>query len=98
MDVAVRRLDRDEQQAGRVEPMTSPGRGSACSFNRFPMTDYRIFPVDENGCVLGPSCVIKAHEDHEAIETARPLVDGCDVEVWQGTRIVAQLRSSNRVL
>jgi hypothetical protein len=37
--------------------------------------------------------MIACNSDEEAIERAKEMLDGRDLEIRQGTRIVAQLRS-----
>jgi hypothetical protein len=52
------------------------------------MPDYRAYPVDANGHVLGVPVVITCDSDDEGVEKARPIVNGRDVEVWEARFIV----------
>jgi hypothetical protein len=58
------------------------------------MPDYRIYEIDKSGHVLGPPRHITCDDDEDAVRKARPLMDGYDIEVWQGARVVAQIRST----
>jgi hypothetical protein len=44
--------------------------------------------------IAGPAEIIDCVSDKHAIEEAKILMDGYDVEVWKGTRIVMRLRPS----
>jgi hypothetical protein len=57
------------------------------------MPDYRVYPVDKNDHVLGAPNVVTCDSDQEAIEKARPLVNGHDVELWQGARQVGRIKT-----
>ena len=54
------------------------------------MPEYRAFLVDSDGH-FHSARVIDAPNDDAAVEAAKPLVDGCDVEVWQRDRKIAVL-------
>ena len=55
------------------------------------MPEYRLFTFNDAGHITGPAAVI--HDD-AAIKEAKQLLDGHDIEVWQGTRIVVHLDST----
>jgi hypothetical protein len=61
------------------------------------MPDYRAYIVGPDGHFVGYqplTCV----DDAEATETAKLLVDGRDVELWSGARLVIVLQyTSNEV-
>jgi hypothetical protein len=59
------------------------------------MQDYRAYIVDRDGH-FHSSTVIEAPDDQAAVEAAKPLVDGHDVEVWQRDRRVAILRHKSK--
>jgi hypothetical protein len=42
---------------------------------------------------VGPAELITCENDEEALHTAGPLVNGYDVELWQGDRIVTRIRT-----
>jgi hypothetical protein len=56
------------------------------------MLDYRVYLIGSDGrfCNAVP---LKCTNDDEAIEKARQLVDGHDVELWQLDRKVAAFKS-----
>jgi hypothetical protein len=57
------------------------------------MPDYRIFEINKLGRIKGPAQLITCENDEEAMQTAKPLVDGYGVELWQGVRPVTRLQS-----
>lgn len=56
------------------------------------MPDYRVYLIKSNH-FEGPPDVITCDSDAEAIEQAKQLVDGHDVELWEGPRFVIGLKS-----
>lgn len=54
------------------------------------MTEYNVFLLNENGGIIDKH-MIEAANDHEALAAAKQLVDGHDVEVWQGARHLTTL-------
>jgi hypothetical protein len=54
------------------------------------MNEYRLYKVGEDGHFIGFEPLICA-DDAEAIEKAKRLVDGHDVELWSGPRLVIRL-------
>jgi hypothetical protein len=61
------------------------------------MPAYRAYPLKDNH-VAGPPNIIVADSDHDAIEQAKQLVDGHDVELWDGPRFVMGLKSTDAKL
>ncbi|MCS3896085.1 hypothetical protein M2171_005218 [Bradyrhizobium japonicum USDA 38] len=57
------------------------------------MKDYRAFLLDQDGHIL---CAhgFDAVDDEEALQKARGLVDGHDVEVWQLARKVGLIKTA----
>jgi hypothetical protein len=51
------------------------------------MTDYRAFTVGHDGHFVRSEALVCA-DDAEAIEKAKRLVDGHDIELWSGDRFV----------
>ena len=58
------------------------------------MPEYRLFTFNDAGHITGPAAVIQCADDDAAIKEAKQLLDGHDIEVWQGTRIVVHLDST----
>ena len=59
------------------------------------MAEYRVYQIKDNR-VAAPPTLIEADVDPAAIEQARLLVNGCDVELWEGPRFVIGLRSADK--
>jgi hypothetical protein len=55
---------------------------------------YRAFPT-KNGHVVDPPQIIVCITDEQAIEQAQQFVDGHDIEIWDGPRLVARIKSEN---
>ena len=54
------------------------------------MIEYRAFAVGGDGHFIGFELLVCA-DDSEAIESAKRLVDGHDIELWSGDRLVIRL-------
>jgi hypothetical protein len=57
------------------------------------MLEYRVYPISEDNHVSGAPKIIVCATDQDAISEARRLLDGKDIEVWHGTRMVIRLSS-----
>src|ERR1700678_2241956 len=57
------------------------------------MPTYRAYAVDENGA-MGPPKVFDCDDDQQAIWKAKASVDGHDVELWNGDRVVAKFSAA----
>ena len=55
------------------------------------MPEYKFYKVDMAGHINAPATVIECDDDLKAIKKARTLLDGHDIEVREGGRIVAYL-------
>lgn len=53
---------------------------------------YRAFFLDEKNHIRSAR-VLEATDDEGAKAEAAKYVDGLDIEIWQGTRVVARLPS-----
>lgn len=60
------------------------------------MRDYRIFPTNETGGVIGPAEIVSCATDQEAIERARAAVESHGIEIWDGARRVASIPGAKR--
>jgi hypothetical protein len=58
------------------------------------MAEYKVYRI-KNDHFAEPPTVFEVPEEAMAIDRARQLVDGCDVELWQGVRFVMGLRGSD---
>ena len=48
------------------------------------MPDYRIYAMTKDNHIVGVPQIIACDHDHEAISKAEQLVEGKDVELWDG--------------
>jgi hypothetical protein len=60
------------------------------------MPEYRIYTLAKDNRIVAPPDMVECDSDADAILEARILLDGMDVEVWQGARIVTRLRPSDK--
>ena len=54
------------------------------------MADYRAYTVGPDGHFVGYEPLV-CGSDKEAIEQAKRLVDGHDLELWSGDRFIVRL-------
>jgi hypothetical protein len=59
--------------------------------SRRAMPDYKFYPVDKKGHILAPPRIVRAMTDDEALERGKQLLDGHDLEAWEGTRRLGTL-------
>ena len=57
---------------------------------RRAMAQYKIYQVEE-GHLAGPPRIIDAGNDDEAATKARTLMEGCDLEIREGSRFVVAI-------
>jgi hypothetical protein len=57
------------------------------------MPEYRIFALTNDNHVKDVPSVIVCRNDTEALEAAKKMLDGHDIEVWDGVRRVSRLNS-----
>ena len=55
------------------------------------MPEYRFYKITQTGHITEPSSVVVCPDDVAAIKEARKLLDGGDIEIWEGRRVVAYL-------
>lgn len=56
------------------------------------MPDYRAYKI-KNDHVDGAPTIITCDDDQKAIEAAKTLSDGHDVELWEGARFVIGIKA-----
>jgi hypothetical protein len=54
------------------------------------MSEYRAFIIGEDGHFVGFEPMV-CNDDSEATQKAKRLVNGYDVELWNGARLVVRL-------
>ena len=64
------------------------------------MQRYRIYSVNSSPkpgdpSILGLPRIVECDNDAEAIRQAREFMDGHDVEVWEGSRLVIAIKSND---
>jgi hypothetical protein len=59
------------------------------------VTDYRAYTVGDDGRIDGFEPLICDNDD-DAIATASALLDGRDIELWSGPRLVVRLTARNK--
>jgi hypothetical protein len=59
------------------------------------MPEYRFYTLKSGNQMVAPPDVIDCASDQDAIDEAKKFLDGFDVEIWQGARIVTRLRPSD---
>jgi hypothetical protein len=52
------------------------------------MPTYRIYKLNPHGLISRPAQIVECDEDQEAIQHAQRAVNGQDVELWEGNRLV----------
>lgn len=61
------------------------------------MLSYRAYPVSKNRQVAAvPSVVIVCEDEQDGLRQAQQLVDEFDIELWDGPRFVARLKSQQQ--
>ena len=55
------------------------------------MREYRVYVLNAGGHVDAPARIITHTDDDAAIQHARQLLDGHDIELWDGPRLVIRL-------
>jgi hypothetical protein len=54
------------------------------------MPEYRAYPIKDNHVVGVPEIVV-ADDDQQAVEQAKQLMSGGDIELWEGARLVTRV-------
>ncbi len=55
------------------------------------MPEYRFYTIAKNGHITKPPQTYDFPSDGVALHEAQTLIDGHDIEIWQGARVVAYL-------
>ena len=59
------------------------------------MPTYRLYLVDQENHITRTPKVLASDSDEDAVERAKQIGDGHDVEVWQGTRLITIIKSKD---
>lgn len=55
------------------------------------VTAYRLYKLKDADQIAGSPVVIECESDADVITKAKAMLDGLDIEVWDGPRIVVRL-------
>jgi hypothetical protein len=50
---------------------------------------YRFYTINKDGHVVGPPATHELPADRDAVQEANKIIDGNDIEIWQGARLIA---------
>ena len=59
------------------------------------MVPYRIYEMSADNHIVGIADEIELDSDQDAIKPAKTKLDGLDLEVWHGPRMVLRLKSTD---
>ena len=54
------------------------------------MPEYRIYFTDQDAHISRPPELLECADDEAAIQKTRQYIDGKDIELWNGGRVVAK--------
>ena len=60
------------------------------------MPEYRVCVLTKDNKIWNPPIILTFDNDQHAIQQAELLVDGQDVELWQGSRFLTRINSKPR--
>jgi len=60
------------------------------------MPYYRIYSITKDGHIRAVPEIVLCDDDRGAIDRAKAVLDGLELEVWQGRRRVTVLKSEQR--
>lgn len=55
------------------------------------MPEYRFYKIRTDGHIAGPPPLVDLPDDSAAILEAKKVVEDLDIEIWQGSRLVARI-------
>jgi hypothetical protein len=59
------------------------------------MTHYRMYQIRDRQ-IAGPPTEFEIPTDEAAIERAKQMLNGEDIELWQGNRLVIELKPQDK--
>lgn len=60
------------------------------------MDGYRVYILNDDGHISQPPKEITGEDDDDAIEQAKAVLNGHDVEVWRRDRLIVRLSSPDK--
>jgi hypothetical protein len=58
------------------------------------MPEYRLYAVTRDNHIKGVPATVTCESDEAAILKAREMVDGHDIELWEGKRRVSRIKGA----
>ena len=59
------------------------------------MPAYRLFKLRDADRIVGTSTMVECHSDAEVIAKAKAMLNGLDIEIWDGPRLVVRLPAAH---
>jgi len=59
--------------------------------------EYKIYRLNAQGKISTPPEIVSSDQEPAVVAQARAMADGCDIEVWQGERLVVHLSPESEV-
>src|SRR5580704_356095 len=60
---------------------------------RSPVPQYRVCVMTKDNKIWNPPIILTFADDQDAIRQSEQLVDGQDVELWEGPRLVRRINA-----
>jgi hypothetical protein len=60
------------------------------------MLEYRFYTIRKNGHIVSPPSDHNLPDDSTAVTEAKKLLNGHDIEIWQGARVVAYVERDEK--
>jgi hypothetical protein len=60
------------------------------------MPHYRVYKLTPDHRIVGPSEMIECDSDEDVIKRVKENLDGLDLEIWDGPRVVTRLKSTEK--
>ena len=77
-------------QGVQLSSLDAPRMGGAA------MAEYRFYPIQKDGHLLGPPRIMDLSDNDAAIKAAKGLTDERPLEIWQGARKVVRVDPPSR--
>jgi hypothetical protein len=62
----------------------------------YPMPEYRFYAIKRDGHIAAPPANLDLPNDAAALTEGKKLVNGHDIEIWQGPRVVDYLTPDDK--
>jgi hypothetical protein len=61
------------------------------------MGNYRLYAVTRDNHIMGVPADVACENDGEALHRAERLLDGYDIEVWEGNRRIDRVKAKSEI-